>query len=442
MSRLQTLFIVFFSIMSATRASANECWSWGSSCKNIQATREANFADPPSTCATCVDRTDPFPEVIRDRAQSNDIVQKLQKASTQVFMNCMKQEVQKIEEMQKNDIHVILAELEKRKINAVSRDFLKDIVANRNSVFQKAKAKMIKMAGIPFDQYRKFTLDGPIRQMEESIVGTVNPWVNRYQISILAQFKKSKPDEIFNALKDVASTSDADLREEYSISNSRDRPALTPLVAKMILFEALKDKLKDNPKDLKAVLKKIKLKFDFLDPYNQDIDDPDTITLHNGYFMGATPANFPNQSKPFQSTGYDCTSLIQKCYSDAGMKFSSSFKLLSDRLTALGSREEVFYGPEMREYRKNFETIPFQCEAQLKVGDIVTFDGHSFVFAGYERDRTGKIQMVTYEGIGNEYRGVGKFYRQLYDGEGACGGNKLTPYTNQPNRVSIVRVKQ
>jgi hypothetical protein len=440
---MQSLFFAMVSLICVTHASANECWSWGSACKNIQSLRELSLTEGPNTCAVCVDRNDPFPEVYREKTVTNEIVQNLQKPNTQIFMNCMKQEIRQVEDFQKSDIQVILSELKKRNINSVSREFLKDLVSNRESIFQKAKAKIVKMDGILYEQYRDFTLSGPIRQLEESIAGTVNPNMIKYQKPILDQFINSKPSDIFNSLKGVASAQSADLMEGYPISQSSDRSALTPLIAKMILFEVLKDKVKNNPKELKPILRRIKLKFDFSDPYLQDINDTDTITLHNGYFLGATPANNPNSSKPFQSTGYDCTSIIQKCYSDAGVKFSPSFKLLSTRLTAMGSKEiEAEYGQEMKEYRKYFETTPFQCEAQLKAGDIVSFDGHAFVFAGYERDRTGKIQMVTYEGIAGEHRSVGKFYRQLYDAAGSCGGSRLAPYTNQPSRVSIVRIKQ
>ncbi len=218
------------------------------------------------------------------------------------------------------------------------------------------------------------------------------------------------------------------------------RSALTPAVAKLILFEILREKWKQQPERVQDLLGKLSLKFDYNNPDGDRETTLQSTSLHNGYFLGSTPQHFPARESIPKSTGTDCTAMIQRCQTQAGLVTSPDFKLLSSRVVSMArdSDAEAQF-PEIKEYKSLYSVKPYACESELEPGDTVVFPGHAFVFQGYKRDEKGNLQIATYEAIAGEYRSAGSTFREIYPGD-ACDSPAFS--SSGEKNAFVLRVKQ
>lgn len=265
--------------------------------------------------------------------------------------------------------------------------------------------------------------------MEESLRGTRmvrlsdgNPVeAVKYERSGLDELQELKtPEAIFKHLKMRAFEDQDDSNGAFPVSPRPTRSALTPAVAKLILFELIREKWKQQPEKVRELLEQISLKFDYNSPSGDREINLLSTSLHNGYFLGSTPDNFPSRESVPKSSGTDCTAMIQRCQKEAGLTTSPNFKLLSSRVVSMArdpNAESQF--PEIAEYKALYSVKPYECESDLQPGDTVVFPGHAFVFQGYKRDAKGTLQIATYEAIAGEYRSAGSTFREIYPGD-AC----------------------
>jgi len=435
-------------------ASTQECQNWSQTCKNLNSFRkskETQRIQDSNDCIECSNSnntsTTPF-----NNNQPDNLILSQTNVSRQ-FMNCLKDYNSMIKDHQKHDLETLKSFFHKQKIDQISFNYLHDLFTNPSSTYN---TKIVKISNdtTPYQYYKDYTLSGPFENLNSSLSGFFNysfinepgPLIEKYNKSGLNILKSiSDPKSILEYLFTKASQNSGS-DKELIITSNQTRPPITPAIAKLILYEVLYDKLKNNPQELLNLLKNIKLKFNYQTPFPSSEDEAYStnnihgFTLHNGYFLGAEQIHIPTSSNAIPtSSGLDCTLVIQKCLEDSGVKFPPSFKLLSSRLAALNDSEKEALYPEINDYKNIFEAIPYKCEEQLELGDIIAFNGHAFVFAGYQKTSQNYYSLFTYEAIAGEYRSYALQIRDLYP-QDSCNPPIFT--SNGKNiPANIIRIK-
>ncbi|MBN8542322.1 MAG: hypothetical protein J0L82_18170 [Deltaproteobacteria bacterium] len=412
-------------------ALAQSCKDWSTNCKSLQALRESQSHKHIGTknyrCETSLSHMGSVGLTGIDAAKK--ILQSANLSGgfdNQKFMACLEDVDKTILSHRKKDDELLRGALEESKIVGVSLDELKAVFFSSESDYALRKEK-IAADNPEAPWYRDYTLNGSYQAMEESLRGTrvvslsdgTRVEAKKYERSGLDELQELRtPGAIFNHLKKRAFENQGESAAAYPVSPRTVRPAITPAVAKLILFEVLREKWKQQPDRVQALLGQVSLKFDYNNPNSERETNLLSTSLHNGYFLGSTPENFPTREAVPKSTGTDCTAMIQRCQKEAGLAMSPDFKLLSSRVVSMArdpNAEAQF--PEIAEYKSLYSVRPYECEADLEPGDTVVFPGHAFVFQGYKRDAKGALQIATYEAIAGEYRSAGSTFREIYPGD-------------------------
>ena len=448
-------------ILPASAQSVPEgCGDWKDRCTRLDSFRasrvQATFAPPPGPCPPLSAGLSADAVPIRQALRVLQVAPERPGPATasfkpESFMGCLKSEASTVRELQAADQKVIEAELRRLKIQQVSAPQLQELFFDPKSSYSLLKARIMAHQS-PSDYYRRYALSGPFQNLEESMSGVrVDRAPDGSQLR-MRKYERPALDEIAAAGSPEAELEllirrsrevSGEMSGGFPISPDPSRSALTPTVAKLALFELIRDRLARKPAEQAAFLEKLRLKFDFEDPRSAVVKNPDFVTLHNGYFLGSMPEHYPGRSTGIQSSGFDCTALIQSCLGAAGVAFGPDFKILSSRLASLGdtAAEARFSPDEMREYRRYFQSEPLECEGQLKPGDIVAFDGHAFVFGGYRKDASGKLRIQTFEAAAGEARSAGAFFREIYLNGDSCGPMHFTS-SGRPVAARIIRVNR
>ncbi len=431
--RQGTMLAIFFICIAASESFAQSCNDWPKDCKAIQALRERQTHKHIGTetyrCDTSLSGMGSVGLNGIDAAKRILQSAKLSEGfNNQKFMACLEEVDKTIVAHRKKDDKLLKEALLNAKLEGVSLDEIKKIFFSSESEYALRKEK-IAAENPEAHWYRDYTLSGPYQAMEESLRGTrvvgladgTRIEASKYERSGLDELQELKsPDAIFNFLKKRAFDDHAENTGAFPVSPRPVRSALTPAVAKLILFEILREKWKQQPDRVRALLGDLSLKFDYNNPGGDREMNLLSTSLHNGYFLGSTPENFPTRESVPKSSGTDCTAMIQRCQAQAGLTMSPGFKLLSSRVVSMArdpNSEAQF--PEIAEYKSLYSVKPFACESELEPGDTVVFPGHAFVFQGYKRDARGSLQIATYEAIAGEYRSAGSTFREIYPGD-AC----------------------
>lgn len=395
-------------ILLSLQAQSKPCEMWTKTCADLQKFREAKakaWASGEECLACGFSEPDPFKN-LADLSATKAF-------DRSKFFNCLESNRQTVSSLIEHDAKVIEDEMKRLEINSVSLDEIDALLNDASKPLARARDKLEKVTG--FNRaYAKNASTGPIQSLTESYTGYR---IHDYQSGGIRKHDVSGREEILAAGKDVLSFLVKRMYEhsgnsaQFLSRYSYNRQAVTGAMAKALLYEVLRDRL--SAEKQVALLKRLKLKFNVQDPFSDTIRDPDFVTLHNGFFLGAREANFPAKSKRVASMAFDCTSAIQTCLSKAGVGFSPDFKLLTSRLAYLKKPEGDLF-QDAKNYEVYFDTQDYQCEEQLEPGDIIVSAGHAMVFAGYEKDRKGQWQMMTYEAAGDETREFGKFSKDIY----------------------------
>ena len=431
---MRTFLITAVFASSWSVSFAGTCVDWSKQCKNIQKfrseVRPKKSSNSETECKTCgdvgkingADQTAAFAKsMISTIASAKNFDEKK-------FTSCLQNVDRRFHKLQIDDIAKLKKALFDAKVTSVTVDQLRKLFFDKDSVYTKQKDE-IKNGNPEYFYFRDYTLNGPYQIMEESLRGTRVVTApdgsvvssTKYDRPVLDELSKFKsPTHVFKHLVARAEEISNPMTGGYQVSPNQAREALTPTVAKLILFEVFKDALRTEPKKIEELVQNLELKFDYLNPSGASAGSVLSASLHNGYFLGAGRENYPNLTSMPASVGIDCTSLIQRCQEEAGVQFPPEFKLLSSRVVSMVEdpmAEATF--PEISIYKLLYSVEKLECEAQIEPGDSVVFNGHAFVFNGYKKDKRGLLQLSTYEAIAGEYRSAGEFFREIYGGD-AC----------------------
>ncbi|CAN5615758.1 hypothetical protein BH10BDE1_BH10BDE1_08720 [soil metagenome] len=425
-----SLGVVFATVLLVGSVAQSACESWASACQDIQTFRARQLMRP----KRLADRVCAVDETTEKSNGPLSILKQTEKIAAvfasgkdfdaKKFASCLQDVDQRFSALQDADLKVLTKALADAKITGVTTEKLKTIFFDPESGYSKQKAA-IKAANPDFFYLRDYTLSGPYQAMEESLRGTKSVTTPDGTVVTAPKYERSGLDQltklesasaILKFLEARAAESSLASNGGFPISPKSSRESMTPAVSKLILFELLKDAYSDQPEKLAAIAGQLTLKFDYENPNGDRPGSFISTSLHNGYFLGANPANFPTPGAVPSSVGVDCTAMIQKCQQDAGVQFPPDFKLLSSRVVSMfqdPEAEQQF--PEIASYKRLYDVEKYECEAQLEAGDTIVFNGHAFVFNGYVKDKTGNLQVSTFEAIAGEYRSAGSFLREMYD---------------------------
>ncbi|MGC3996424.1 MAG: hypothetical protein QM767_02370 [Anaeromyxobacter sp.] len=342
------------------------------------------------------------------------------------FLGCLARMEQEVRTLQRADVAVLERALAARGITGVEVSELDRLLLDPDDGVGRVRARLAQARLPQADYYRRYTLDGPLLQLQVAWTGGAPDARGGHRVHDhgVAEELRAEPDgravlaRLLGAAREAGRPRNADL----AISSAPGRPALTPAVAKLILFELLRERLR--PADLRRVADQLRLKFDAGSPWSARVGDLDFVSVHAGYFRGAGPEHAPRASGAPASSGLDCTSVIQACLAEAGVGFPPGYRLLSEvlaRLDAPDAEARVARPEAVAPARERLAAAPLEREDQLWPGDVVAMPGHAFVLAGWERDAAGRWVAVTYEAVGGEHRAFARFIRELEPaGAGRC----------------------
>jgi hypothetical protein len=342
---LPVLLALFLTSSSAYSA----CENWASTCQDIQGFRAKQLLRParsaPAVCA--VDETTAKSNSAISVQMQTEVVAAVMASGKEFdpkkFATCLQDVDRRFTELQDADLKVITEALSEANVTGVSMDKLKNLFFDPTSTYSKQKAA-IKAAQADFFYFRDYTLSGPYQAMEESLRGTkslTSPdgsviTAPKYERAGLDQLAKlDSASAILKFLEVRAAEGISPANGGFPVSPKPSREPLTPAVSKLILFEVLKDALSEKPEVLAGILSKLSLKFDYENPNGDRPGSSLSTSLHNGYFLGSSPGNYPKADAMPASVGIDCTAMIQKCQQDAGVVFPPDFKLLSSRVVSM-----------------------------------------------------------------------------------------------------------
>ena len=351
------------------------------------------------------------------------------------------------------------------------------------------------------EKFSKWALRGPYNNLKTSVFAQGTSYVNpNLEIFKNANGTALSAEQTYEKLVQIAQRGSDPMNGGYEIEPNPNDNEVNPTTAKMILFEMLRQRLLaptfkradgsmgPNPasvKKLQEIIWQLNLKFDHSEPFcrmtgaegdsvaglpvcsmqgsgngqhgssktwrNPGDIDPMSVTIHNGYYYGSETLHDPTLAEPRSANqGFDCTSLISKCLRDSGLPMSapgvpyldlSSRVLSSINTTAPVTTLDPVETKSLAQAKTLFDEVNFECEAQLKPGDIISFNGHALVFGGYKTDSVGRPQFVSLEAAGGPYRSAGEFFRDLYGSKEGCDWPNFGSAKAVKGQVKIIRVK-
>ncbi len=349
-------------------------------------------------------------------------------------------------------------------------------------------------------KFSKWALRGPYGTLKTAVFAQGTSRVNpNLEIFKGPNGSELTPQQTVDRLTQIAQRGSDPMNGGYEVEPNPSDNEVNPTTAKMILFEMLRQRLlaptykradgsmgpdPANVKKLQETIWQLNLKFDHSEPYcrmpgaeGTDVGglpvcsmpgsqngqhgtsktwqtpgdiDPMSVTIHNGYYYGSETLHDPTLAEPRSANqGFDCTSLISKCMRDSGLPMSAdgvAYLDLSSRvLSSINTKTPVTWldpveTKSLAQAKKLFDAVDFECEAQLKPGDIIAFNGHALVFDGYKLDSAGRPQFTSLEAAGGPYRSVGNFYRDIYGSSNTCDWPDFGPELSK-GQVKIIRVK-
>lgn len=313
-----------------------------------------------------------------------------------------------MEDQRVADLLELTGELARVGVDRISRADLTRIFSDEQGAYARMLTKLYAWENEPLTFYRDYALRGQMNSLREAWTGVRRDGKRKFNRPLLDELAGLNDRAIYRRMVAAA------FARPRVISSDPDRSVLTPSVAHLLLYEILRDRLDGQPERLRAFLNRTRLKYDIAAPYDAVLSDPDYVIIHDGYALGALAGQQPSDRRRYPSVGMDCTSFVESCV-DPRDPLSARYKLISTRLVALGNPElESEFSPEeVRAYHERFESAPYCCPEQLRVGDIIATIGHAFVFGGMVKEADGRFRMVTYEALGGEYRTAGRFLREL-----------------------------
>ena len=362
--------------------------------------------------------------------------------TTGEFLACLDEVSQKVAGLQSADALAIQSMLSDLGIQSIGLQELRAISASPTSPLRRQLGAIVEAsrasrpgAGGPDFHYSNawFTYSGPIVALLESLSGNAydpskgSSTGPKYEVAGLTELAEHAAD-LRGFLIERMSVGYAS--GEFPISPQTRRSAITPTVAKYLLWEVIRQKAGDDRQQA-SLLEKLRLKFSYERPEwpaGKAIDSRSvgSFSLHDGYFLGArTDFSRPELG---QSVGVECANYLKACLDRVAAKALPDAGLVGKfRKLDLRSPELARFGSARppKDYLALFTGEALRCEEQLKVGDLIAIDGHVLVFAGYAANSHGEYQLVTYESLGGEYRATGRFHREIYRDGASCADVKF-----------------
>ena len=351
-------------------------------------------------------------------ARSNAMLEIFLSSSQQrEFAICVEAVKGNVEERRLADVGTLLAKVQQEGLRDWPKQkqlkLLQSLIAVDSfySYFENLYQKNSKLS------YSKYVFMGPAIEVYTSLTGGVEdidkggnsivyPVYQRAGLDILAE--QENPID-FLAFKLVS--------KDRKIGFYSARENFSPGMTKIILFEALRQKARQEGEVAAFNQFAMKLKLGFRLPNNEAVSVDFQYTAHDGYFLGATYYDMMIYSAETQ-VSFDCTSFVQFCA--FGLESFQRLKVITYDFVGVGLQstpKDPRQAKAMEAISEVFHVKKLKCESQLVPGDMIVFRGHMMIFKGYERAKNGLIVLKTIEAVGGEKRSLDEFSRRIYNPE-------------------------